>query len=177
VKRLRGIFVNGLTVVSAFVFVGIVVLWVRSYFVTDHLAGVRRVVVGNGVIQVSFEFISDNGSLVYFRREWLRKADAEVTPRWGWVQTYRAANQPRDVVVRLRTFRWDGISGRNQSTRIGWVPHWPFVVAAGLMPGARLLLWFRRRRRRRTGHCSACGYDLRATPERCPECGAVPVAR
>jgi hypothetical protein len=50
------------------------------------------------------------------------------------------------------------------------VPLWLVALTflAGGVPG---LLALRRRLRPAAGLCPACGYDLRATPDRCPECG------
>ena len=51
------------------------------------------------------------------------------------------------------------------------VPMWlPTVLLAGL-PLRSLFRVVRAWRPRNAGLCSACGYDLRASPDRCPECG------
>jgi hypothetical protein len=53
------------------------------------------------------------------------------------------------------------------------LPHWLLIVATTVMPGIEFRRW-RRNRKPPEGCCQRCGYDLRATPERCPECGNVP---
>ena len=53
------------------------------------------------------------------------------------------------------------------------IPFWLVALATLAFPAARSV---RRRslrhRNAQLGLCHACGYDLRASPERCPECGA-----
>jgi hypothetical protein len=55
------------------------------------------------------------------------------------------------------------------------LPYWSLAALSAVLPllAARNLL---RRPRSAAGVCHACGYDLRATPDRCPECGVVPAA-
>lgn len=60
-----------------------------------------------------------------------------------------------------------------------WYPESPSRIWVMLGLGVlSLLFWFpgqmkadRRRKLRVGGRCGECGYDLRASPDRCPECG------
>lgn len=47
------------------------------------------------------------------------------------------------------------------------------VIAFGVAPALWIISRIRTYRRNRAGRCSVCGYDLRATPHQCPECGTV----
>ncbi len=51
------------------------------------------------------------------------------------------------------------------------VAHWTLAAPLLLLIACCAFIARRRRRDRERGLCPACGYDLRATPNRCPECG------
>jgi hypothetical protein len=55
--------------------------------------------------------------------------------------------------------------------RIIGLPYWFIVLLAVVPPAVFVARRWRTARRRRSNACVHCGYDLRATPDRCPECG------
>jgi hypothetical protein len=99
-------------------------------------------------------------------------------PGWKYHQP-NPSNLSPEWIPRGRAhnlYRFDAGRERDPSQDVTSVtfPHWCAAALSGLWPGVRL--WRRRRRRHSPeGHCPTCGYDLRATPEQCPECGTLPV--
>jgi hypothetical protein len=68
-----------------------------------------------------------------------------------------------------------GTQGRERY-RLLAAPCWFVALALSILPAMKGLSLYRRRKLVAEHGCPRCGYDLRATPERCPECGAVPAA-
>jgi hypothetical protein len=93
-----------------------------------------------------------------------------VATRWG-------------LNVDVRKAAWElpwkgGIIWQRVSFRRMCVPFWLIALTFSLPGVVQWVIWgwrrARHRARSRSGICTACGYDLQATPDRCPECGAIP---
>jgi hypothetical protein len=64
------------------------------------------------------------------------------------------------------------------ATQRVWIVHlcdWAIALVSAVLPALYVRRACLRRRSRRAGRCRGCGYDLRASPDRCPECGLVVV--
>ena len=70
---------------------------------------------------------------------------------------------------------WKGSKGEIVYTVVArsyFVPLWLCFVSFGMLPFVQIARRMRRSYRERRGFCLNCGYDLRASEGKCPECGA-----
>src|SRR5579862_1518255 len=93
---------------------------------------------------------------------------------WGYGRLDRSTTYIHRPHRFLGFMRWGyGDAGPFSSRLIRGIafPIWWIIAVTVVLPVIGLVKAVRSRRSARRGFCVSCGYDLRASPERCPECG------
>ena len=171
-----------LTALSLLACVAVCALWAVSYWCSPRLYVGRH----GGTSGFGLDVRTTPGAVewvgITFRSEPGRAARG--------INSFVTADRWREGMIRRSAWvragfgahRWEQTVKRNgpRYTNYYWglsLPTWFLAALLGIAPAVRLM--FRRRRRTRLGAglCPGCGYDLRATPGRCPECGHAAAAQ
>ncbi len=94
------------------------------------------------------------------RRDWRVGFAGFSCWRWAWIAQFNDAHTDKDGHTEFHGYQY-----------ALEVPFWFVCSAFAPVPAVWLRGRLRLRHRARAGRCLGCGYDLRATPDRCPECG------
>jgi hypothetical protein len=154
-----------LAIVSIVLVATAISLAVRGRFVYDRIARTRQDLYDG---QIGFRSIGVHNYADAF---------AVYHQRSAWTATYPTSYWKRDKATYSQTRRIDYFDqtltmlgdGESRRYRMLFVKHWVLITVTSAL--ALLLNWKAWRRRPGPGHCQQCGYDLRASPQRCPECG------
>lgn len=181
-NRFRRWLFNGLAAMSLALSLAIIAVWIRSEFCYDcYFRIIEGPSTGFHADGFNHAVITDDGRVVF-----LRDRVTFDTPKQGpFVRPWRhvpadgyVGQGPHGDFDNVRWFWfWQGPWGSHPAdTRTEVVIRiWMLLAITALLPTAWLIRRRRKRRVEAAGICSNCGYDLRATPDRCPECGAIPV--
>ena len=182
---------NGAAAISAAMLLATLVLWVSSYFVVDELTWERPNVVSPQEGPYAWTTRAESG------RFWASRGVEFpfMKPEMGFhlFRTSGGIGSGRDGLGFAIHFDRSGMKyvinvspngvftdgGLQYCAGDGSIdqlkfPCWLPALLFAAIPAWWLIRKVRRSRRVRLGFCRSCGYDLRATPRRCPECGTEP---
>jgi hypothetical protein len=175
---------------SLLLFVAVGVLWVRSYRVSDRVGWYEQHWAGDRLCAGGIGVMHDSGGVMVFRLSRRGELDGDLLEYRKEINPPKSgASHLRERVLGYASMRefyegW-GILGFEYSAGdrtppfVGLTasdlhvvaPYWFVVMTTLLAPATWARRRLRDRRSAKRGCCPSCGYNLRATPERCPECG------
>jgi hypothetical protein len=162
------VLLTGTWVALLILLAGVTAVWVRSYWVADAWgwSSEKRAYqcgVALGRLRLDRTVLGEEGG------SW--------RPSFAHTRYAAEADPPSHRLkasVRNLGFGFEHkVAGRNYESWLVMVPFW-FIWL--MLMGGCVMFWrlgkgALRRERRRAGLCVGCGYDLKGTPARCPECG------
>lgn len=163
-----------LSAVSLLLCITVGTLWVRSHWVADFIS--HRTVHRErpGFSEVGVESVWGSVHLTSLNSPATLPPSEPVGLIYG-TEEFQRVGVLRDTGARKWGFGYDDkANGSGMVYWTVWLPHWLIVLSTAALPVAWALSQAKAtkmRRRLKQGLCLNCGYDLRGTPERCPECG------
>jgi hypothetical protein len=158
---------------SVVVFVLITALWIRSLWALDAV-GFRNIShtksIGVQSCEGEISFVMTHAIHLFNSpgTDYFRLGFSSQAPKLNSLNVLtRTVERTGGFSCRFAGFAFFSFTDKGVVYRCLFVPLWPLILAASIVPLTRRI----HPSHTSLGRCPKCGYDLRATPDRCPECG------